>query len=150
VLVTSLVPQVDFRAHGETKWTFVSEDVLQDATQPLPPEAGRGEIRLISESEEMERRLIAILSQRGIRFQKIGTTGGPPPSDEALAPLDFQSRIDSMIFRCVAKIAFNCLAWRQGEDFVRLNEFNALRTFVPYGTRASYPLVAVPNCAYLG
>jgi HNH endonuclease len=148
-VVVSLVPQVGFRQRGETKWTFLTEDALQDATQPLPPDAGRGEIRLISKSEEIDGRLIAMLSQRGIKFQKIGITGGPPPSDEGFAPLDLQARIDDMIFRCVAKIVFNYLAWRQGADFVRLNQFNAVRSFVRYGTRASYPLVAVQTAPIL-
>ena len=148
-VVVSLVPQVGFRQRGETKWTFLTEDALQDATQPLPPGADRGEIRPISKSEEMDERLIAVLSQRGIKFQKVGTTGGPPPSVEGLAPLDLQARFDDMIFRCVAKIAFNYLAWRQGADFVRPDGFNVLRTFVRYGARASYPLVAVRTAPIL-
>jgi hypothetical protein len=119
-VVVGLVPQVGFRQPGGTRWTFLTEDALQDATQPLPPGAGEGEIRPISESEEMDGRLIAVLAQRGIGFQEIGTSGGPPPSAEGLAPLDLQARFDDMIFRCVAKIAFNYLAWRQGADFVRL------------------------------
>ena len=142
-VVVGLVPQVGFRRHGETRWVFVTEDALQDATQPLPAGADSGEIRPISNSEEMHERLIAVLSRRGINFQEIGTSDGPPPSVEGLAPLDLRTRFDDVIFRCVGKIAFNYLAWRQGADFVRSDGFNALRTFVRYGTRASYPLVVV-------
>ena len=148
-VVVSLVPQVGFRQRGETKWTFLTEDTLRDATQPLPPGADGGEIRPISKSEEMDERLIDVLLQRGIKFQKTGTTGGPPPSVEGLAPLDLEARFDDMIFRCVAKIAFNYLAWRQGAEFVRSDGFNALRAFVRYGKRASYPLVAVRTAPIL-
>src|SRR6266849_11031706 len=48
-----------------------------------------------------------------------------------------------MILRSLGENGFNYLAWRQGEEFVRSDGFNALRTFVRYGTRASYPLVVV-------
>jgi len=145
----SLVPQVGFRRHGDTKWTFLIEDALRDAMQPLPLGADTGEIRPISKSEEMDKRLIAVLAQRGIKFQKSGTRGGPPASLEGLAPLDLKVRLDDMIFRCVAKIAFNYLAWRRGADFVRSDGFNALRTFVRYRTRASYPLVVVRTAPIL-
>jgi hypothetical protein len=106
-------------------------------------------MRLISKLEEMNERLIAVLLQRGIKFQKIGTIGEPPSSVEGLAPLDQKARFDDMIFRCVAKIGFNYLAWRQGADFVRSDGFNALRTVVRYGTRASYLLVDVRTAPIL-
>jgi len=63
-VVVSLVSQVGFRQHGETKWTVLTEDALQDATQPLPPGADGGEMRLISKLEEMNERLIAVLTRR--------------------------------------------------------------------------------------
>jgi HNH endonuclease len=142
-VVVGLVPQVGFRRQGELSWVFVTEDALQDGTPSLPAGADNAEIRPVSNSEEMDERLIAMLARRGIKFKKSGVFGGPPPSVGGFAPLDLRARFDDVIYRCVGKIAFNYLAWREGADFVRSDGFNPLRAFVRNGTRAPYPLVGV-------
>ena len=125
-VAVDLVPQVRFARRGGA-WVFVREELLTDTAQPLPADCDvTQDIRLVSRSDEMDQRLIASLAARGIRFKKKGQGGGPP-SDAGLAPLDVGMRFDAMIFRCVAKIAFNYMTWVVGVDFARADADYALR-----------------------
>ena len=138
-----LVPQVRFgrRSGG---WVYVTEAVLADETKPLPSDIDTtNEIRLLSrESQpEMEDRLIALLATRGIPFTRLGYSSQPPPSHDGHAPLDLVVRFDSMIFGCVAKIAFNYMAWVAGADFVRSDSFDGVRKFIRYGSPSPYSVV---------
>jgi len=142
-VVVTLVPQVGFRRREGSGWVFVTERDLQDTAKALPAEAddpSKG-MRIVSPSKEIDERLIGVLARREIRFVKSHETGGIVPSDGGYAPLNVSWRIDDTSLRCVSKIAFNYVAWQQGADFMRLPAFNAIRSFIRYGTQATYPLV---------
>jgi hypothetical protein len=49
--------------------------------------------------------------------------------------------INKSIRRCMAKYAFNFLAFTSGNVFALSNDFDALRQFVRYGLEPEYPLV---------
>ncbi len=100
-------------------------------------------IRLVSRSADIDARLVACLARRGIPFTQRGQ-GGQPPSKDGLAPLDVEMRFDSMIFRCVAKIAFNYMAAVAGADFARSACFKAVRDFIRSAVKPPYALV-VPH-----
>ena len=139
-VAVNLVPQVRF-AHRRGGWIFVTEEVLADTVKPLPADIDASQdIRLISRSEQMDERLIATLAKRGIGFKKKGEGGGPPP-EGGLAPLDLRMRFDAMIFRCVAKIAFNYMASAAGANFTCMDAFDAARAFIRYGTKPPHRLV---------
>ncbi len=140
-----LVPQVRF-ARRSGGWIFVTGEALADTTQPLPDDIDTShEIRLVSRSDqpEMEERLVAGLTARSIPFTRCGY-GSQPPSIDGRAPLNLEVRFDAMIFRCVAKIAFNYMAWVAGDSFVRASAFDSARSFIRHDVRPSYPLV-VPH-----
>jgi hypothetical protein len=142
-LVVDLVPQVGFPRLDGAGWRFVTEETLRNSEEPLPTDVDRNRLLLISQSQEMGERLIAVLTRRGISFKERGPSGGPPPSVGGLAPTDLRTRIDDEILCCMAKIAFNYLAWTQHADFVLLPTFNPIRAFIRHWTIAPYPLVAV-------
>ncbi|MFQ5911100.1 MAG: hypothetical protein ACE5IJ_10340, partial [Thermoplasmata archaeon] len=50
-------------------------------------------------------------------------------------------RIDAIIRRCVAKIAFNYMAWVGGADFACNADFDVTRSFIRHGAVTSYPVV---------
>jgi hypothetical protein len=94
---------------------------------------------LVSRSSETDR-LIAALAKRGIPVKEEGLAQ-PPPSQGGLAPLDVGVRFDAMLFRGVAKIAFNYMAWVAGAEFARGGDFNAARQFIRYGIKPPHPVV---------
>jgi hypothetical protein len=138
--VITLVPQVRFALRGGG-WMFITEAVLADERKPLPEDVDLGQgVRLISNSHEMDARLIALLAKRGIPFQKEAVTG-PPPSLRGLAPLQIRMEFRPVFLRSVAKIAFNYAAWVTGPTFVLDEAFDVTRAFIRYGTRLPYPVV---------
>jgi hypothetical protein len=136
----TLVPQVRFTLRNGNS-VFMTEAELVDETKPLPEDVvpGRG-VRLISNSNEMDERLTAILAKRGIAFTK-DREGGPPPSSQGRSPVELRMRFDAIILRSVAKIAFNYLTWVAGAAFVLGEAFDITRAFIRYGTQSPYPLV---------
>ena len=139
-LVVDLVPQVRF-ASRQGAGIFVREDTLADPAQALPADIDTSqEMRLVARSDETAHQLIAVLAARGISFKKTGE-GGHPPAVNGLAPLDLRMRYDTMILRCVAKIAFNYAAWAAGPDLVLHDSFDVTRELIRHGTTAPYPVV---------
>lgn len=142
-LVASLVPQVGFRRRDGSGWIYVTEKDLLDTEKPLPLEADepKSGMRIVSPSKEIDERLVAVLARRGIAFKMIRQDGGHLSSADGIAQVNIRGTVDDTSYRCVGKIAFNYLAWRMGADFVRLETFNTIRSYVRYGTTPPYPLV---------
>ena len=90
-----------------------------------------------------------ILSEKEIKFEYQGKTGLSENHKEDLL-CEIECLIDSTIFRTVAKIAFNYLAYWEGSDFLLHQSFDQSRNFIRYGKQAEYPLVRVDNNPILG
>ena len=85
-----------------------------------------------------------VLSEKGIKFEYQGEAGPSENSEEDwLCKVD--ALIDSTIFRAVAKIAFNYLAFWEGRDFLLCECFDSSRSFIRYGKKADYPLATVDD-----
>lgn len=59
-------------------------------------------------------------------------------------------QIDQTIFRAIAKIAFNYLAYWAGPGFVMREPFNPIRRFIRFGEKATYPFVEILEKAIRG
>jgi hypothetical protein len=58
-------------------------------------------------------------------------------------------QIDQTIFRALAKIAFNYLAYWAGPGFVMREPFNPIRRYIRFGEKAPYPFVKIIEKAIL-
>ena len=58
--------------------------------------------------------------------------------------------MDKTIFRGIAKIAFNYLAYWAGPEFIIQKPFHPIRKFIRFGEKASYPFVEIIEKAILG
>lgn len=56
---------------------------------------------------------------------------------------DINFRIDVILRRAVAKIAFNYMAYVTSPDFVLSPDFNEVRSFIRHGETPEYPVVHV-------
>jgi len=144
-VVTSLVPQVGFQTVGPRGgFVYVTRDELL-AGDTLPPgiclDLG---IKLIVPSKEVERELIELLAQRGIRFREYGPMPPPPTEDDGVLTT-IKTPIDDVVRRYVAKLAFNYLARFAGPDFALRSCFDPIRRYVRFGTVPSWPFFSMTD-----
>lgn len=144
-LVVEPVPQVGFAKQTGAGFIFVPEEVLQNMSQPLPSgtDPKRG-LLLVANSNETRERLIQALKTRGINFLEHSWAAPPIQAGEIL-PVEIRSTIDSLVLRCVAKIAFNYLAYTQSRDFVLRDDFSVIRGFIRYDQRPPYRVIRVDS-----
>ncbi len=142
--VVDLVPQVGLRKKGRPEWIYLVEEELAEASSPLPDDMARKNgVKIIAPSEVVEKRLVSLLAKKGINFQKTGRIASP------IKPGDIQiyinTRIDPIIKRCVAKIAFNYMTCATGRDFALLEDFNVTRSYIRFGDAPTYPIVVADD-----
>lgn len=94
-----------------------------------------------------ENQLRGALAEKGIAFEKGGELIPPKESEKILCQVE--ATIDQKIFRSVAKIATNYLAYWQGPDFLNEKSFDVVRRYIRYGGKPDYPLVITKQDAIL-
>ena len=65
----------------------------------------------------------------------------PPIGNDGKVLLNFENEFNPVIRRCLAKIAFNYLAFVAGDEFVLQSQFDSVRSFIRYGTEATDGIV---------
>jgi hypothetical protein len=145
-LVVDLLPQVALARRDGAGWIIVTEHELADLERPLPAdvEPSHG-IRVFSRTPEMRDRLVTLLHARGIPFRQGDELSEPPPSEAGHVLMTTKFRIDPIIRRAIAKIAFNYLAWAVDPPFVLHPDFTAVRAYIRDGTAPGYELVRPTN-----
>lgn len=143
------VPQVAFRWKGSSDWHYLLEEELSDDSAVRPyrrPTPGTLEIRVMGGEERDRERLVEKLRTVEINFAAEGTLKAPVTPDGTLQ-VEVVGRVDAIILRTVAKIAFNYVAYEQGAKFVLLQEdFDDVRRYIRYGAEPSWgPVVHVSD-----
>lgn len=149
--VVELEPQVGFLSKTSGDWVFLTERELDDDPQALANENLDKEtaIKLFVPSEEAQARLTAKLTGLGISFRALGRLS-PLSASDGTAPVQVKTLLDTVAHRCIAKIAFNYLAWKHGAQFALRPDFNVIRSFIRIGTTPSYPLLVADMSPILG
>lgn len=91
--------------------------------------------------------LTELLAQKGISFRYQGPTELTDRPDSIVCQLE--GTIDHVIFRAVAKIALNYLAYWEGADFVQHSVFDKARRYIRWGHAPGYSLVRMVENAIL-
>ena len=82
--------------------------------------------------------IVNILKQSGMEIAVAGETDWPDEvKTRAKTLVGGEIRVDSIIFRGMAKIAFNYLAYTAGKRFALNESFNEIRAFIRHGTGRS-------------
>ena len=146
-IVLRPLPQVGFlmAASGKHEYFLLDEiptiQQLQDkGFDSRNPQA----IRAFAIDEEQLRQK---LTEKGITFRYGGEIVPPQPSETLLCELEGQ--IDQTIFRAIAKIAFNYLAYWQGPAFLNEPSFDAVRRYIRYGEKPGYKIIDIREEAIL-
>jgi hypothetical protein len=146
-IVLEPLPQIGFRSRNTDTYGYFLLDEIPGRSELVErgfdtskPDSIRS---LALAVEEVQRQLEA----KGIGFEY----GGEVVSRERAKSMlcEVEGQIDGAIFRAIAKIAFNYLAYWQGEVFVGGAPFDAARRFIRYGTQAGYQLVLIRQEAIL-
>jgi hypothetical protein len=125
------VPQVGFEEQGSGEWHWFTEDRL--TPDHLKDIRFGKQILFISANREARERIRARLIELGFQFT------GKQKRDEVAAQTVFDARVkwtfDSTIRRCVAKIAFNHLAYiiEQNYEFLAREDFDMVRNYIRVG-----------------
>jgi len=138
------VPQVAFRKFGESDWKWFLEQEL-DETKDWARYRTDAETKIVGKPDAVVQRLSDKLIRLGIVFKKRGDFEKHGGQVQVFA----ESILDDIIFRGVAKIAFNFLAYLKGADFALRSDFDAIRDYVRLGVRPFPPPVIVTKIPIL-
>lgn len=122
------LPQVAFRKFGESDWKWFLEQEL-DETKDWERYRTDAETKIVGKPDAVVQRLSDKLIRLGIVFKKRGDFENHGGQVEVFA----ESILDDIIFRGVAKIAFNFLAYLRGPDFALRSDFDAIRDYIRLG-----------------
>lgn len=135
--------------HG--KLHSFTEDEIGAADERLFGDRPPGSIKVIG-SPPGVKRLQELIISKGARFSQEPTEIEPPPvANHASVLLETQGVLDNIVWRGIAKIAFNYLAKIQGTNYVLDEKFDRIRGFINGGRhdrRALVRLSRQPILAY--
>lgn len=90
------------------------------------------------------------LAERGISIPSNPDGEGYPSQNSTDWGCEVTGQIDQIIFRAIAKIAFNYLTFYAGSEFVFNSSFNPIRRYIRFGEKQSYPFVVIIDKPILG
>lgn len=135
--IVGLAPQLACERADGGGWEYFSEDDIRERGGEIREIVARdckGPRILWAETEEVRQRLLALLAENGIRFER------PKPVSEAVAAFsdgvvnaELEFTFDKAVARAVAKVGFNYLAKTYGADLCLRSEFDAVRRFIRHG-----------------
>lgn len=146
-IVFKPVPQVGFRKNASSEYEYYLIDEIPNKSEIENKEFDLKHSKAIQafgiDAEELKQKL----SERDFSFEIGGEIVPPDKSQEILC--DVEGTIDRKIFRAIAKIGFNYLAYWQDAEFMNQDSFNIIRRYIRYGESVAYPLVIVLEKAIL-
>lgn len=144
------LPQIGFLNAGNNNYTYYLLDNIPDKKQlenehfDLKKPAA---IKVISLDSSIANK---ILQDKGLGFVKKGTFRMQKGENDKIE-MEVSGTIDDTIFRAIAKISFNYLAyWNQDVDFLLHKDFDTIRNFILHGDKPSYDLFRVDQGSILG
>jgi hypothetical protein len=128
------IGQAAFRWKGTESWKYLAEAELTEAAlaEYVSPIPGTLEIRVMGPSAD-HARIVQRLKDVGVNFLQQGTFAGPLTDDGSIW-LEVGATVDQIIFRAVAKIAFNYMTHQHGADFALRSDFDDVRNYIRYQT----------------
>jgi len=138
---TDLLPQIGARRNPTDTFTWYLEKEIDAAFAAQYPKGS--EFRIIG-SGNGHARLLKRLVEVCPSFQQKGTLA-PPIGQDGKVGINFTHEFNVVVTRCLAKIAFNYLAWVAGPEFALRPEFDEVRSFIRYGIEPSGGIVYVSS-----
>lgn len=138
------LPQVAFQKFGEREWKWFLADELEQ-TKQWERYRTNANTKIVGTPHAVVQQLADKLVAMGVVFKKRGAFEKHGGNVEVFA----ESILDDIIFRGMAKIAFNFLAYTKGAEFVLRSDFDAIRQYIRFGTQPRRPPVIVSKIPIL-
>jgi len=138
-----LAPQVAFTKKGEDSWINLPIGQIRSREDLLARDFDLTKCKLFGNSEPDIEKAKEKLSLLGIDTSYLRELSDQKSNPAILRRVrtSVSSKIDAIILRSVAKIAFNYLAKMQGTEFIVRRQFDDLRDFIRYGKNRDRGLV---------
>jgi hypothetical protein len=146
-VVVKPLPQVGFMVAPEDKYRYFLLDEIPTIAELRDSGYQETHSRPILGLEIDPEQLSSRLAERGISFRYQGPYA--PQSRPETIGCDFEGVIDHVIFRSIAKIAFNYLAYWEGSDFVQHRAFDKARRYIRWQHAPGYKLIQIEDKAVL-
>ena len=141
-LVVDLIPQVAFFNAAQSRWVHITSDEIEGGLLAGITNLDTRAARMYAGSREERVLILSRLARSGITFAKLDDMSPPPGLfDGGNISVEVGFTINKGIRRCMAKYAFNYLAFVCGTAFVLEEDFDIVRRFIRYGNMPSYPIV---------
>lgn len=145
-IIIKPLPQIGFLIKGKYKY-FLLDEIPE--RKKLEEEGFDGKLSksirgLAVELDTLQNRL----KEKDIRFEVKEEDVSPPSSSESLL-CQISATVDQKIFRAIAKIAFNYLAYHQDPAFLHETSFDVIRRYIRYGEQPTYRLILTKHDAIL-
>jgi len=140
------LPQVGFQSRTSSAYTYFLLDDIPDKTELENQGLDYGaNVRAFGDNFEAIEQALA-KKEMFPEFQK--EIPLPDKKSEKLL-IEYEASVDSVIRRAIAKIAFNYLAYWQGDEFVLQDIFNPIRFYIRNGELENIPFVTIRDQSIL-
>jgi hypothetical protein len=104
------------------------------------PKGSQSEFQVVGSSKKELDAVVKKMNAAGIAFIQKGRMT-PPIDPNGTVGGSFESAFSDQISRCIAKVAFNYLAFVHGAAFVLSTEFDSVRAYIRYGQKPAVTIV---------
>jgi hypothetical protein len=133
-IIMLLPAQVGVKTGSETEYVYhTEEDLLRHGIDRLPPPDQEVKLQLVAEDDTGVERIRALVLARFPKFRVEGKLDLPPPERiDGKMLVEIKSRVDRLLARAIAKVAFNYIAFQAGARFALNANFDSVRRFIRY------------------
>ncbi len=133
-IVMLLPPQVGVKLEGETEFHYHTEEELTgEGIDQLPLPSEKVKLRLLASDDAGVERIRELVLTRFPKFREEGKLDLPPPEKtDGKMLVEIKSKVDRLLARAIAKIAFNYMAFHAGAKFALSASFDPVRRFIRY------------------
>ena len=140
-LLVNPLNQVGFLDSTTKKWVYLTREEITEGALQQHATLDTRSFRLFAHPDDQPT-MLDLLQRHGVALGRLEDL--PPPSgfdgmSEVSVEVTFT--INKGIRRCMAKYAFNFLAFTCGPRFVLDQDFDPIRHFIRHGSETEYPLV---------
>lgn len=133
-IVMMLPPQVGVLLPGESRYRYyTADDSAGGGGNSLPTPDQNVKLRLLAADDAGVQQVRSLVLMRFPGFREEGALDLPPPERiDGKMLVEIKFKVDRLLARAIAKIAFNYMVFHAGTTFALNTSFDAIRRFIRY------------------
>ena len=133
-IVMMLPPQVGVLLPGESQYRYYTvDDLAGDGGEGLPTPDQSVKLRLLAADDAGVQQVRSLVLMWFPKFREEGTLDlAPPEQIDRKMLVEIKFKVDRLLARAVAKIAFNYMTFHSGANFALNPSFDPVRRFIRY------------------